>query len=68
MIIGKDSSFRRLPTALSEEQKLFLDGIRYSVEMADIAHRSLKEEPPKIELAGLIAVAITASPVPRRYP
>lgn len=70
MIVGKDSSFRHLPAALSEEQKLFLDGIRYSVNMADIAHqrllntlfslttRSLKEDPQKVELAGLIAVAM----------
>lgn len=42
MIITDDSPLRRLPANLDRKQTLFLDGIRYSVEMADLAHRRLR--------------------------
>lgn len=38
MIVGEDCPLRRLPAALDRKQTLFLDGIRYSAEMADLAH------------------------------
>jgi hypothetical protein len=43
LIIGEDSPLRRLPAALDRKQMLFLDGIRYSVEMADLAHARLQQ-------------------------
>ena len=43
MIIGNDSPFRRIPTQTNRKQMLFFDGIRYSVEMADLAHNRLRE-------------------------
>jgi len=42
MIIGKDSAFRRLPQGLDQRQATFLEGIRYSVEMADLAYSRLR--------------------------
>lgn len=42
MIIDENSPLRRLPV-LNREQTLFLDGIRYSIEMADLAYCRLKE-------------------------
>ena len=42
MIIDEGSPFRRLPSELDRRQALFLDGIRYSVEMADLAHTRLR--------------------------
>jgi len=42
MIIEDDSPFHQLPAALNRKQTLFLDGIRYSVEMADLAHSRLQ--------------------------
>lgn len=43
MIIGEDSPLRRLPAALDRKQVLFLDGIRYSVNMADLAYSRLQQ-------------------------
>jgi hypothetical protein len=43
MIIDEGSPFRRLPSELDRRQALFLDGIRYSVEMADLAHTRLRQ-------------------------
>lgn len=43
MIVGEDSPLRRLPAALDRKQMLFLDGIRYSAEMADLAHARLQQ-------------------------
>ena len=43
MIIDKDSPLRRLPSNLNMKQTLFLDAIRYSVEMADIAYNRLTQ-------------------------
>lgn len=42
MIIEANSPFNRLPSALNRKQALFLDGIRYCVEMADLAHSRLR--------------------------
>jgi hypothetical protein len=43
MIIDDNSPFRRVPTQTSRKHMLFYDGIRYSVEMADLAHNRLRE-------------------------
>ncbi len=43
MMIREDSPLRRLPSGLDLKQTLFLDAIRYSVDMADIAHTRLRE-------------------------
>jgi hypothetical protein len=42
MIIDDGSPFMQLPAALNRKQALFLDGIRYSVEMATLAHARLR--------------------------
>jgi hypothetical protein len=41
MIFADESPFRRLPAGLPREQILFLDGIRYSVEITALAYRRL---------------------------
>lgn len=43
MIISDGSPLRRLPSELDRRQALFLDGIRYSVEMADLAYTRLRQ-------------------------
>jgi hypothetical protein len=43
MIVGKDSRLRRLPPELNAKQRLFFDGIRYSIETADLAYSRLRE-------------------------
>jgi hypothetical protein len=43
MIIDDNSPFRRVPAETNRKQMLFYDGIRYSVEMADLAHDRLRE-------------------------
>lgn len=43
MIIGDESPLRRLPGQLDRKQMLYLDGIRYSIEMADLAHLRLQQ-------------------------
>lgn len=43
MIIDDNSPFRRIPTQTGRKHMLFYDGIRYSVEMADLAHNRLRE-------------------------
>ena len=43
MIIGPDSPLRNLPVNLNQKQRLYFDGIRYSIEMADLAHIRLKQ-------------------------
>lgn len=43
MIIRKNSPFRRIPDKLNRRQATFLDGIRYSVEMADLAYERLRQ-------------------------
>ncbi len=44
MFFADDSPLRRVPTApgLLLSQRMFLDGIRYSIEMADLSFRRLK--------------------------
>jgi hypothetical protein len=42
MIIGNDSPLRKIPTALNRRQVLFLEGIRFTVEMADLAYHRLQ--------------------------
>jgi hypothetical protein len=39
----RDSKLRRLPPALNERQSIYLDGIRYAIEMADIAYSRLAQ-------------------------
>ena len=41
MIIRTDSVLRRLPSELDPKRRLFVDGIRYAVEMADMAYSRL---------------------------
>ena len=43
MIIKADSPFRRLPSTLDGRRLRFLDGIRYAIEMADLAHQRLRD-------------------------
>ena len=43
MFIDEISPFRRIPNQTNRKQMLFFDGIRYSVEMADLAHERLRE-------------------------
>ena len=43
MIIRKDSPLRHLPRKLNTKQTLFLDAIRYCIEMADASHLRLKK-------------------------
>jgi hypothetical protein len=43
MIIGLESVLRSIPTALSRRQALFVEGIRFSIEMADLAYYRLRE-------------------------
>jgi|CZKS01.1.fsa_nt_gi hypothetical protein len=42
MIIGQDSPLRKIPSALHRRQVLFLEGIRFTVEMAELAYRRLQ--------------------------
>src|SRR5208282_5746056 len=46
MIVGQESILRRIPAALARNQALFIEGIRFSIEMADLAHRRLGETLP----------------------
>ena len=43
MLIGDDSPLRQLPSGLNIKQTLFLDAIRYCVEMADMSHCRLQQ-------------------------
>ena len=43
MIIGEESPLRRLPYKLNHSQALFFDGIRFSVQMADLSYNRLRE-------------------------
>jgi hypothetical protein len=42
MIIAENSPFRRLPAQLNRKQALYFEGIRYSVEITDIAYNRLR--------------------------
>ncbi len=42
MIIGSDSPFRQIPVELNQSQATFFDGIRYSVDMAEVAYERLR--------------------------
>ena len=42
-MLARDSILRRLPAELNPKQALFLDGIRHAVEIADLAHKRLRE-------------------------
>lgn len=43
VIIGPESPLRFLPTEMTRRQALLFEGIRFSIEMADVAHRRLRE-------------------------
>jgi hypothetical protein len=43
MIIDNNSPLRQIPTQTNRKQMLFFDGIRYSVEMTDLAHDRLRK-------------------------
>src|SRR3989442_1338100 len=40
-IINEQSPLKRIPGSLNDRQRLFVDGIRYSIEMADVAFTRL---------------------------
>jgi hypothetical protein len=42
VIVNPSSPLRRIPAALERRQQLVLDGVRYSIEMADLAHSRLR--------------------------
>ncbi len=42
MILDGDSPFRQIPVELNQSQATFLDGIRYSVDMAELAYERLR--------------------------
>ena len=42
MIIGPESSLRRIPAALDRRQAFFIEGIRVSIEMIEAAHARLQ--------------------------
>jgi hypothetical protein len=42
MIVGPDSVLRRIPMAMARQQALFIEGIRFSIEMADLANTRLQ--------------------------
>ncbi|MGD0013553.1 MAG: hypothetical protein ABSD56_03885 [Bryobacteraceae bacterium] len=46
MIIGEDSVFRKIPSVLDRRQALFMEAIRYSVEMAALAYHRLQKTLP----------------------
>lgn len=43
MLISDDSPLRRLPSEMNQKQKLYLDGIRFSIEIIDLAYLRLKQ-------------------------
>jgi len=43
MLINNDSPLRNLPSQLNRKQTLFLDAIRYSVEITDLSYTRLKK-------------------------
>lgn len=57
VIIDNNSPFRRVPIQTNRKQILFYDGIRYSVEMADLAHLRLRETLYEIALNTTAATA-----------
>lgn len=59
MILGNDSPLRRIPAQLGSKQILFFDGIRYSIDMAAMAHHRLKGT-----LHGLTTNCVTNSDEP----
>lgn len=42
-ILQESSPLRRVPQTLSHKEQVFLDGILYSIEIADLAYRRLRE-------------------------
>jgi len=42
MIIGPESCLRRIPVALNRKQAFFIEGIRVSIEIIDLAHARLQ--------------------------
>ena len=43
MILKKDSVLRNIPTDLNRRQALFIEGIRFSIETADLAYLRLRD-------------------------
>src|SRR5882724_696977 len=46
MIIGEDSFFRKIPSVLDRRQALFIEAIRYSVDMVELAYHRLRKTLP----------------------
>ena len=42
VLLSEDSPLRRLPTAATARQRMTLDGIRYSIEMIELAYHRLR--------------------------
>jgi hypothetical protein len=69
-VIRPDSPFNRIPVALNDRQRLYLDGIRYSVEMFSTAYQRLADflarygdprPPPQLSTAFLDAWSLIDS-------
>lgn len=50
ILIGRDSSLRRIPVTVSPKQAVFLDGIRHAIEVMDIGFHRLRNELTKVAL------------------
>jgi hypothetical protein len=48
MIITADSVLIKIPSAMSRKQALFVEGIRFSIEIADLAHVRLQSTLPRL--------------------
>jgi hypothetical protein len=59
-LISASSPLRRLPAAFDVRQRLFLDGIRYAIEMTELAYRRLATT--------ALAVARSDRPAPWHFP
>lgn len=64
-MIAKDSILRKIPIAIEPKQALFIDGIRHSVEIIDLAYCRLRDtltqlalEPPTSELLQAASPAV----------
>lgn len=52
MIITPDSALIKIPSAVSRKQALFVEGIRFSIEIADLAHLRLQSTLPLLTRGG----------------
>jgi hypothetical protein len=64
-MIAPDSPLRRIPAALDRRQAMFFDGIRYSVEMVDLAYARLCDS--LCQIAGQFAEGNTQPGLPATF-